>query len=271
MCFPFLGVAGIQQNTVSLLWYFVLLLLYWHFGKKWLDGLLQKLCKSCCSCWVPAGSVEAAGSRASPCLFQSRIQPSSSGCTPAPLSWSAVAASVRRIQRHSWRFAPVSFSAPIFNSVSTDRCRQMWAHPACPQSQADSCQLLCRSHGAVWEWLGAQAKAAAESWARRSLCVSAQSPTAALESWATAPALQQDSSFLKYGYRNESKGLLFPGKVLFSFSEAAVDQPSSSPRKSTARARGAGCLLTSALALPAQIAHVYLPFLEGNGAERALS
>ena len=42
-----------------------------------------------------------------------------------PPTSSAPAANPRWIQRCSFRFSPVSFSTLIFNSVSTDRCRQM--------------------------------------------------------------------------------------------------------------------------------------------------
>lgn len=42
-----------------------------------------------------------------------------------PPTSSTPAANARWIQRCSFRFSPVSFSTLVFNSVSTDRCRQM--------------------------------------------------------------------------------------------------------------------------------------------------
>lgn len=138
-------------------------------------GRLQKLSKSCCSCWAPAGNVEHAGSTAFSLLQRQDPAQQLPPCTwlhpSIPPNSSTLAASARWIQRCSFRFSPVSFSTLIFNSVSTDRCRQMWAHPARTPRQADLCQPLSRSHRAILAWLRAQANMPAEkAWAEEA-CV----------------------------------------------------------------------------------------------------
>lgn len=130
VCRPFLRAAGIQQNTISLLWDFVLLLLYCHFGKKWAYGppaeTQQELLFLLSSC----GQCGTSRLQSLPPSRSGKIQPNSSrracGCTPAsPPTPSAPASNARWIQRCSFSISPLSFSTLIFNPVSTDRCRQM--------------------------------------------------------------------------------------------------------------------------------------------------
>lgn len=143
-------------------------------GRNGCMGCLQKLSKSCCSCWVPAGNVEQAGSRAS-LSCRGKIQPNSScsecGCTPASPRLQAL----RLLTQGGFRGARLVFSCffstLIFNSVSTGRCRQMWAHPARTPSQPDLCQPLSRSHRAVLSWLYAQASMSAEKPRAEEACV----------------------------------------------------------------------------------------------------
>jgi len=105
---------------------------------------------------------------------------------------------------------------------------------------------------------------------RRGSCLFAQSLTGLpWKAEGQLALLNNRQIFLKYGYRHESKGLC---SLQERSCYLSLKLPRISPAETLGRAQrkprrwGAGCLLTSALALPVHIACVYLPFLEGNGA-----
>lgn len=142
----FLRVAGIQQNTISLLWYLVWLLLHCHFGKKWVYGLPAKTqqellfllssCRQCGTSRLQSLSLLQRQDPAQQLLPWVWLHPS------IPPTSSTPTANARWIQRCSFSFLLFLFP-PWFLTLSAqagaDRCEL-----TLPVLQANrTCASLC--------------------------------------------------------------------------------------------------------------------------------